>query len=97
MQNPDQGETEGFLIQTQYNGVTLDATDLSTLASRTFTTEFIPLSLKVVAYSFTPRNQGEISKYSFVFTTTNSLDTTKELYILFPINYDNLLGRNIQC
>jgi hypothetical protein len=44
---------------------------------------------------FDPKNEGEEAAYSFKFVTTNALDVTKELYFLFPIEFDPLLGRDI--
>lgn len=37
IKNPDAGTTEGFTVQTSYDGVVLDVTDESTLSGRTFT------------------------------------------------------------
>lgn len=38
MTNPDAGRTEGFIITTTYDGLTLDKTDETALTGRTITT-----------------------------------------------------------
>ena len=37
VKNPDEGTTDGFLVTTSYDGVTLDVTDATSLSGRTFT------------------------------------------------------------
>ena len=50
IKNPDAGTTDGFIISTIYDGVTLDVTDQTTLTGRTFTS--IATARKLLFYFF---------------------------------------------
>lgn len=52
--NPDQGVSEGFIIETEFEGVSLDLTDQSTLNGRTFTTAKKTNPINVLSMTFDP-------------------------------------------
>lgn len=79
--NPDEGTTEGFLISTTFDGLTLDETDETTLIGRTITTKAKASDITVSSISFDPQNISEQSTYTFKFITTDSI--TSSMSILF--------------
>ena len=52
--NPDEGTTEGFLISTTFDGLTLDQTDETTLIGRTIMTKSKASDITVSSISFDP-------------------------------------------
>ena len=43
-------------------------------------------------FDFKPKNEGEKSTYTFIFTPKNMITTDMQLYFEFPLTYDQLLG-----
>lgn len=95
--NPDQGTTDGMIIETTYDGLTLDVTDSSTTTGRTVTTTQTAPEITVNSITFDPKNISEISTYKFSFVTNDSITSSMSILFQFPIEYDKLLGTNIAC
>ncbi|KAL4499934.1 hypothetical protein ABPG72_015283 [Tetrahymena utriculariae] len=97
IQNPDQGTSDGFIIQTTYDGQTLDITDQTTLNSRTITTVQTAPQITVNSITFSPQNISEKSTYTFSFITSDIITSQMQILFQFPSDYDKLLGKNIKC
>ena len=95
--NPDYGTTSGFIVQTSYDGVTLDITDTSSLIGRTLTTSPKANPITYLGLSFSPQNEGEIGAYNFTFLPSNQIETTMVIQLGFPSNFDHRLGDSIAC
>jgi histone deacetylase 6 len=59
--NPDFGTTDGFVITTSYDGVTLDVTDTISLLGRTLSTTPKPNAITYLGMLFDPKNESETS------------------------------------
>jgi len=95
--NPDFGTTDGFVITTSYDGVTLDVTDTTSLLGRTLSTTPKPNAITYLGMLFDPKNEGETSDYNFTFLPLDEIDTTMEIMLGFPYQFDELLGDTINC
>ena len=95
--NPDYGTTGGFVIQTSYDGVTLDITDTTSLVGRTLTTSAKANTITEVALSNDPQNEGEVSAFNFTFLPSDEIDTSMVIMLGFPYQFDMMLGPIITC
>ncbi|EAR97741.2 histone deacetylase family protein (macronuclear) [Tetrahymena thermophila SB210] len=97
IKNPDQGTSDGFIIETTYDGQTLDITDQTTLSSRTITTVQRAPEITVNSITFSPQNISERSTYTFSFITSDIITSQMQILFQFPSDYDKLLGKNVKC
>lgn len=95
--NPDRGTTDGFIVQTYYDSVLLDNTDTTSTDSRTVTIVDEGDTLAIQSISFDPKNEGESANYTFSFVPSNTIESTMEIQIVFPSDYDKTLGESIDC
>lgn len=95
--NPDKGTTSGFVVKTYYDGVMLDNTDTTTLTGRTVTLTDGGDRIIVNSLTCDPQNEGEQSNYTFSFVTSNEIDSTMAIQLIFPPEFDSTLGPSITC
>ncbi|KAL4464499.1 hypothetical protein ABPG73_018399, partial [Tetrahymena malaccensis] len=95
--NPNADTTQPFQITTIYDGTIINLTDSSTITNRYIDLQPAGNPINVQSVVFNPRNQAEISTYTFSFITTSSLSSANVIYIQFPSVYDRNLGNNVYC
>ncbi|EAS04491.2 histone deacetylase family protein (macronuclear) [Tetrahymena thermophila SB210] len=95
--NPNADTTQPFQITTIYDGTIINLTDSSTITNRYIDLQPQGNPINVQSVVFQPRNQAEISTYTFSFITTSSLSSANVIYIQFPSVYDRNLGNNVYC
>ncbi|KAL4492987.1 hypothetical protein ABPG72_020766 [Tetrahymena utriculariae] len=95
--NPNADVTQPFQITTIYDGTVINLTDSSTITNRQIDLQPLGNPINVQNAIFQPRNQAEISTYTFSFITTSSLSSANVIYIQFPSVYDRNLGNNVYC
>ena len=93
--NPTIRNTQGFRVESYFNGVLVDSTDDST-SNRTIRLSASPIPLRVSLIDFEPTNRGLQAMYTFDLTLPTPLDPHhNQLVITFPPTYDNHLGPNV--
>lgn len=95
--NPDAGTTSGFNVTTMYDGVYLDTTDASSTVGRVLTAAYKANPIDVQTLTFDPQNEGEIAAYNFTFLPSDYIEATMDILVIFPDDYDKLLGHDIAC
>lgn len=80
-----------------YDGTIVNLTDGSTETNRVIYLNPIGNPLKIQKVEFSPRNEGEISSYTFTIIPTSNLSSDNVISVKFPIVYDRNLGSNVYC
>ena len=91
--NFPKGSSDSFIINTIYDGVILQTNFIPIIAT---TTTQAPI-LSVTLLTFHPKNEGEKATYTFTFIPKYDILSTSLIKIVFPIEYDQRLGENLQC
>ena len=95
--NPKQGQTDGFIIYSRYDNIIVDETDLSNTNQRVLQIFSSPNPLLLLAISFNPRNEGELSNYLFKIIPSSGFQTSTIIIIKFGKHFDLLVGNSLTC
>lgn len=97
VKNPVAGETDKFILQTEYDGQIVDQVDTTTKAGKTIFITNSAVECFMSEFSFDPQNEGEIATYRFGFNPRIALESSMQIIIQFPQTFDNNLGSKVTC